>query len=55
MFNILGQKVQTIVDKHMKDGTHIVEFTANHLSSGMYFYRIEAGEYISIKKCLLLK
>jgi hypothetical protein len=55
LFNILGQKVQTIVDKHMKDGTHTVEFTADHLSSGMYFYRIVAGDYRAVKKCLLLK
>ena len=55
LFNILGQKVQTIVDQHMKSGMHVVEFTADHLSSGLYFYKIEAGNYSAVKKCILLK
>ncbi|MFC2088102.1 right-handed parallel beta-helix repeat-containing protein [Calditrichota bacterium] len=63
VFNLLGQKIETLVDKHMPAGTHEVEFTANDLPSGVYFYRITAGEpsagsgkgFQQVKKIILLK
>ena len=55
IFNLLGQKIETLVNKQMPSGSYEVEFTAKHLPSGVYLYRIEAGEFHEIKKMLLIK
>jgi hypothetical protein len=55
IFNVLGQKVQTLVNESKNAGVHHVSFNASSLPSGMYIYRIEAGSFISAKKMMLLK
>jgi hypothetical protein len=55
VFNILGQKVATLVNESLKAGNHSVTFDASKIASGMYFYRIEAGQFASTKKMLLMK
>ena len=55
VYNTLGQKVATLLDKPMISGQHEVEFNANNLPSGIYFYRIQAGEFHDVKKMVLLK
>jgi hypothetical protein len=55
VYNILGQKVATLVDTRMKAGKQSVEFDASKLSSGVYFYRLDAGDFLSNKKMLFLK
>jgi hypothetical protein len=55
VFNLLGQTVSTLVDGRMNAGTHTVLFKANGLASGIYFYRIEAGKFVSIRKMVLMK
>lgn len=55
IFNILGQEVSTLVNKVMPAGFHTVDFNATKLSSGMYIYRIEAGEFVQVRKMLLMK
>lgn len=56
VFNILGQKVATLVNNALlQAGNHSVLFDAGRLATGAYFYRIEAGEFTSIKKMMLLK
>jgi hypothetical protein len=55
IFNLLGQKVTTLADKHMEAGVYNFKFDAAQFASGVYFYRLEAGEYLSQKKMLLLK
>ena len=55
IYNLLGQKVAALVDREMKAGCQSVEFDARDLSSGVYFYRLEAGSFISQKKMLLIK
>jgi hypothetical protein len=55
IFNIAGQKIQTLLNKKMSAGSHQVEFNAQNLSSGVYFYRIEADEFQDVKKMVLLK
>jgi hypothetical protein len=55
IYNILGQKVATLLDKSMPAGHHEVEFNGQNLSSGVYLYRIKAGSWQDVKKMLLLK
>ena len=55
VYNTAGQKVQTLVTEKMAVGRHHIEFTAENLSSGIYFYRIEAGEFEDVKKMVLLR
>jgi len=55
VYSLLGQEVALLVDQPMEAGSHSVQFNAGKLSSGIYFYRIEAGEFISNKKMILLK
>jgi hypothetical protein len=55
VYNLLGQKVATLADKYMEPATYSFKFDAARFASGVYFYRLEAGEYRSQKKMLLLK
>ena len=55
VYNALGQKVRTLIDKEMKPGYHEVEFNADDLSSGIFFYRIITGEFTAVKKMILIK
>jgi hypothetical protein len=55
VFNVLGQKVATLVDSRMNAGQQSVVFDASRLSSGEYFYRLDAGSFSSVKKMMLLK
>ncbi|HKI47280.1 MAG TPA: T9SS type A sorting domain-containing protein [Balneolales bacterium] len=55
IYNTLGQKVATLVSQKMSAGTHSIEFNATSLASGMYLYRLKAGNYVSIKKMMLIK
>jgi hypothetical protein len=55
LYNNLGQNVKDLLNKHMKAGQHEVEFNAQNLSSGVYFYKIEAGEFQDVKKMILLR
>jgi hypothetical protein len=55
IYNLLGQKVATLIDAPLGAGPHSVRFTATNLSTGVYFYRLEAGSFKENKKMLLLK
>jgi len=55
VFNALGEEVALLVDRFMESGIHEVNFEAVGLNSGMYFYRIQAGEFTQVKKMTLLK
>ena len=54
VFNLLGQKVETLINHHMSAGSHEINFNARNLSSGVYLYRIESGEFQEVKKMVLL-
>lgn len=55
VFNSLGQEVATIVDEFQEPGYKSMQFDASHLSSGVYFYRLQAGDFVATKRLLLLK
>jgi len=55
VFNSLGQLVETIMDKEMESGYHEVNFNASKYSSGVYLYQLQAQDYVSVKKMLLIK
>lgn len=55
VYDLLGREVQTLVNKEQSAGVYNIEFNASKLTSGVYFYRIEAGSFVSVKKLLLLK
>lgn len=55
IYNVLGQKVDELVHSKMTPGSYTVTFDGSRLSSGVYFYRLIAGGFMTTKKMLLLK
>ncbi len=55
IFDVLGKEVATLVNEMKIGGQHSVEWTPTNLSSGLYYYRLESGGYVAMKKFLLLK
>ena len=55
IYDILGRRVETLVQGEQPAGYHQIAWDASNHSSGMYFYRIQAGEYSETKKMVLLK
>jgi photosystem II stability/assembly factor-like uncharacterized protein len=55
VYDILGKEVQTLVDEVLQPGTYKVKFDGSSLPSGIYFYRLSAGEYMETKKFILMK
>jgi hypothetical protein len=55
VFDILGREVATLVNKNLKTGTYSVSFDASRLSSGVYFYRMDAGSFTDTKKMMVVK
>ena len=60
MYNLLGQDVQTIVNKSMVPGRYTVEWNGNDMlnnsvASGVYFYELRGESFISRKKMLLIR
>jgi hypothetical protein len=55
VFDITGRQVATLIDRPMNAGSHTQTFDASALSSGIYFYRLEAGDFQSVQKMMLVK
>jgi hypothetical protein len=55
VYNTLGEKVAEIISGQMTAGTYSIEFNAALLPSGIYFYSIEAGTNVAVRKMILLK
>jgi hypothetical protein len=55
VYNITGQLIKTLVNEYRNAGHYSVIWNASGVASGLYFYRIKAGDYINTKKCLVLK
>ncbi len=55
IFDVLGNEVRTLLDETRSPGTYEINFNASALSSGVYFYSLEAGKYSSVKKMIMMK
>jgi len=55
IYDILGRRICAALDEYRSAGFHKLVWNANYLDSGLYFYRIEAGEYTKSKKMTILK
>lgn len=55
VYNLLGQKVAALVSEKLPAGHHQVEWDASNFASGVYYYKIDAGEFQQIKKMVLLR
>ncbi len=55
LYDILGRRVATLVDEELEPGVHKVNFDAEDLASGVYFYRIQAEAFVRTKKLMLLR
>lgn len=60
IFNLLGQEVRTLVNERLSTGEHIIRWNGRDnlgrkVDSGVYFYRLQAGDFVETKKLLLLK
>lgn len=55
IYDLLGREVQTLVNMELDAGRYNVDFDGSAFASGLYFYRITAGEFVDIKKMLIVK
>ena len=55
VYNVLGQEVATLVSEEMKPGRYEVAWDATGFASGVYFYRLQAKDFVDTKKLILLK
>ncbi|MBC8276861.1 MAG: T9SS type A sorting domain-containing protein [FCB group bacterium] len=55
VFNIMGQEVATVLNGNLNSGPHSITFDASSLSSGLYYYQIEAGDFQAAKQMVLVK
>ena len=55
VFDILGCEVSVLVNERRNAGVYEVKFDGSNPASGVYFYRLQAGDYLATKQLLLLK
>ena len=55
VYDVLGKKISKLVDDGKSAGSYKIEFDGSKYTSGVYFYRMQAGDYIETKKLILLK
>ncbi len=55
VYDILGREIKTLVNEYKMAGNYKVEFNAASYASGIYFYKIKAGDFVDIKKMVLVK
>ena len=55
IYDMLGKEVKTLVNETKPAGRYIVSFDGSNLASGVYYYRIQAGDFVETKRMLLLK
>ncbi|MCK6606343.1 MAG: T9SS type A sorting domain-containing protein [Ignavibacteriaceae bacterium] len=55
VYDMLGAEVETLVSEQKLPGTYTVKFDGSRLASGVYIYRLSAGDFVSVKKLMLMK
>jgi fibronectin type 3 domain-containing protein len=55
IYDLIGRKIQTLVNKELQAGYHTINIDAKNLPSGVYFYRIQSRDFIQTKKMILMK
>jgi hypothetical protein len=55
IFDILGREIKTLVNEVKSPGAYIVDFNGSNLSSGVYFYKIQSGDFMQVKRMILIK
>ena len=55
VYDLLGREVATLVDEYKAAGSYEVKFDATQFSSGIYFYKLQAGSFAETKKMILLR
>ena len=55
VYDILGREVKTLLSEQLNAGEYEIEFDAKNLASGMYYYRLQSGDNVSVKKMTLVK
>ncbi|MEZ4689767.1 MAG: T9SS type A sorting domain-containing protein [Ignavibacteria bacterium] len=55
VFNVAGQKVSELLNEYKSPGSYRIDFNGNNYTSGVYYYRIEAGSFTQVNKMILLK
>jgi len=55
VYDVMGREVQTLVNERLQPGTYEVAFDGSSLNSGVYFYKLTAGDFTEVKKMLMIK
>ena len=55
VFDLLGREVATLVNEVKQPGNHTVQWNAHDVASGVYIYRLTAGEFIRAKKLMVIR
>ncbi len=55
IYDVLGREIKTLFNKQIQPGSYTVDFNASELSSGIYFYKLSAGNFVETKKMMLVK
>ena len=55
VYDVLGNEVVTLINEEQTVGSYEVEFNTTELTSGIYFYQLQAGSFVETKKMILLK
>jgi len=55
IYDILGREVATLVNEQLKPGTYEADWSASNFSTGVYFYKLIAGDFIETKRMVLIK
>ncbi len=55
VYDVLGNEIATLVDEEKSTGVYEINFNASNLASGIYFYKIQAGNFVETKKMILLR